>query len=81
MTKNALLRKIFFIYLEIDLSKKFNLNLGYILIEALYSDNQDDVLYKASFTKLMDILRSNNFVIIETGDKLWGLILGGSVFD
>ena len=70
LIKNSLSHTILVIYLEIDLSKKFNLNLRYILIKTLDLDNQDDALYKASFTKLVDILQSNNFVTIKSKDKL-----------
>ncbi len=78
LTKDALPGTILVIHLEMDISEKFNLNLGYILTGASDPDNQDDVLYKASFIKLMDTLRSNNFVTTESRDKLWGLVSGGS---
>lgn len=68
------------LYLEIDLSEKFNLKLRYILIRASDPDNQDDVLYKASFNKLIDILQSNNFITTENRHKLWGLVPRRSVF-
>ena len=70
LTKESLPHTILVIHLEIDLLEKFNSNLRYILTRILDLDNQDDVLYKASFTKLMDTLQSNNFVTIESGDKL-----------
>ncbi len=76
--KDALPRTILVIHLEIDILEKFNLNLGYILTGASDPDNQDDALYKASFIKLMVTLWSNNFVTTESGDKLWGLVPGGS---
>ncbi len=71
-------RTILVIYLEMDISEKFNLNLGYILIGVSDPDNQDDAIYKASFIKLIDTLQSNNFVTTESRDKLWGLVLGRS---
>lgn len=37
------------IYLKMDLSEKFNLNLGYILIRASSFDNQDNTLYRISY--------------------------------
>ncbi len=70
LTKDAPPRTILVIYLEMDISEKFNFNLGYILTGALDPDNQDDALYKASFIKLMDTLRSDNFITTESGDKL-----------
>ncbi len=60
-----------------DILEKFNLNLGYILTGASDPDNQDDALYKVSFIKFMDTLRSDNFITTESGDKLWGLVPGG----
>ncbi len=78
LTKDVLPRTILVIHLEMDISEKFNLNLGYILTGASDSDNQDDALYKAYFIKLMDTLRSDNFVTTESGDKWWGLVPGGS---
>ncbi len=78
LTKDALPGTILVIHLEMDISEKFNLNLGYILTGDSDPDNQDDALYKGSFIKLMDTLRSDNFVTTESGDKLWGLVLRGS---
>ncbi len=77
LIKDALPHTILVIHLEMDISEKFNLNLGYILTRASDPDNQDNALYKASFIKLMDTLRSDNFVTTESGDKLWGLVPGG----
>lgn len=76
LKKDALPYTIFVIYLEIDLLEKFNLNLGYILTGVLNLNNQDDTLYKAFVNKLIDTLLCNNFITIESGDKLWGLIPG-----
>lgn len=76
LPKDYLIYIILVIYLETDLSEKFNLNLNYILIKALDFDNQDNTLYKTSYQKLMDILLSNNFLITNSGDKLYGLVLG-----
>ena len=56
LLKDALPCTILVLYLEIDLPKKFNLNLGYILIWDLDPDNQDVVFYKVSFIKLMNML-------------------------
>ena len=70
MIKNALLRIILVIYLKMDFLKKFNLNLEYILTRALDQNNQDNALYKVFFTKIIDILRTDNFIIIEKRDKL-----------
>lgn len=58
------------IHLEIDLLKKFNLNLGYIQTRALDLNNQDNILYKTSFNKLIEMLQNDNFVIVESKDKL-----------
>lgn len=76
LTKDILSHIILVIYLKIDLWEKFNLNSGYILIKVLKPDDQDNVLYKSFFTKLMNILQGNHFIIIENGDKLRGLVLG-----
>ncbi len=78
LTKDALPHTILVFHLEMNISEKFNLNLGYILTRVSDPDNQDDALYKASFIQLMDTLRSDNFVTTESGDKLWGLIPGRS---
>lgn len=66
LIKDALLRTILVINLEMDLPKKYNLNLGYILTKALDLDNQENVLYKMSFNKLMNILWNNNFIITKS---------------
>lgn len=55
-TKDILLYTILVIYLETNLSKKFNWNLRNILIEVLDPNNQINALYKVFFTKLIDIL-------------------------
>ncbi len=70
LTNDFLPRTILVIHLKINFLKKFNLNLRYILIGALDLDNQDYIQYKASFTKFMDILQSNNLVTTKRGDKL-----------
>lgn len=58
------------IYLEMDLLEKFNLNLKYIQTKASDPNNQDNILYKASFNKLMEMLQNDNFVTTENKDKL-----------
>lgn len=70
LQKDVLARTLLVIHFEADLSEKFNLNLGYILKEALDPDNQDNTLYKALYQKLMDILWNDNFLTINSGDKL-----------
>lgn len=52
----------------------FNLNLRYILTKISDLNNQNNALYKVSFIKLMNIMRSNNFVTKKSRDKLWGLV-------
>ena len=53
LPKDGLACIILIIYLETDLSEKFNLNLGYILIKVSDPDNQNDTLYKTAYQKLM----------------------------
>ena len=74
LIKNSLSHIILVIHLKINLSEKFNLNLRFILKRTSDPDNQDNALYKVSFTKLIDILQNNNFKITESRDKLWGLV-------
>lgn len=69
LQKNILARIFLVIYLEKDLSEKFNFNLGYILKRVLDSDNQDDTLYKASYQKLMDTFWNDDFLTIDSRDK------------
>ena len=78
LQKDALACIILVIHLKVDLSEKFYLNLGYILKGAPDPDNQDDMLYKASYQKLIDILWNDDFLIVDSGDKLWGFIPGGT---
>lgn len=61
---------ILVIYLEINLLEKFNLSLRYILTKFLDLNNPEKALYKVFFIKLIDILRSKNFVMKENGNKL-----------
>lgn len=70
LTKDILLYTILVIYLDMDLLKKFNLYLGFILVRVLDIDNQDDVLSKIFFNKLMEKLQSEIFVMIKNEDKL-----------
>lgn len=81
MTKNCLIYTILVINLKIDLLKKFNLNLGYILIETPDPNNLDYMLYKVSYQKFIDIFWSNNFLTINSRDKLWGFVTRGIVFN
>ena len=78
LQKDALARTLLVVHLEADLSEKFNLNLGYILKGAPDPDNQDDTLYRASYQKLMDTLRNDDFLTADSGDKLWGFVPGGT---
>lgn len=55
LSKDCLVYTILIIYLEVNLSKKFNLNLDYILTKAPDLDNQNDILYKTFYQKLIDI--------------------------
>lgn len=77
LIKDALPHTILVIYLEMNFSEKFNLNLEYILSKASDWDNQDNMLYKAFFIKFMDILQNDNLVTTESRDKLWGLVPKG----
>lgn len=70
LIKDILPYTILVIYLDMDLLKKFNLYLGFILVRVLDIDNQDDVLSKIFFNKLMEKLQSEIFVIIKNEDKL-----------
>lgn len=70
LTKDILPYTILVIYLDMNLLKKFNLYLGFILVRVLDTDNQDDVLSKIFFNKLMEKLQSEIFVMIENEDKL-----------
>lgn len=54
--------------------------LRYILIKPSNPNKQDDVLYKTSFNQLIHTLWSDNFVNIKSRDKLYDLVLKGSVF-
>lgn len=76
LLKDGLAYTILVIHLKTNLSEKFNLNLGYILTRAPDSDNQDDTLYRASYHKLMDTLRNEDFLTANSRDKLWGFVLG-----
>lgn len=78
LPKDCLVRTILVVHLETDLSEKFNLNLGYILTGAPDPDNQNDTLYRASYQKLMDTFRSDDFLTANSGDKLWGFVPGGT---
>lgn len=69
LTKDILPYTILVIYLDMELLKKFNLYLGFILVRVLDIDNQDDVLSKIFFNKLMEKLQSEIFVMIENEDK------------
>lgn len=69
-----------FDYLKTDLSEKFNLNLISILTKASNPDNQDDILYRMSYQKY-DTFQSDNFITLNSRDKLWGLILERALSD
>lgn len=71
LIENCLVCKILVIYLEIDLSEKLNLILKYILIKASYSDNQDNILYKAFYHKFINIFSNKSFLSTNCEDKLW----------
>lgn len=70
LSNDSLTYIILVIYLKIDQWEKFNFNLDYILSKALDPDNQDNMLYKTSYQKLIDILWDNNFSISNSKDKL-----------
>ena len=78
LQKDASARTLLVIHLEADLSEKFKLNLSWILKRAPDPDNQDDTLYKASYQKLMDTLRNDDFLTADNGDKLWGFVPRGT---
>lgn len=70
LLKDYLVYTILVIYLETDLLKKFNLNLGYILIKTLDPDNQENILYKTSYQKLINTFWNDNFLTINHRNKL-----------
>lgn len=68
------------IRLEADLSRKFITNLGFILTgNPDPNDKVDDLLYKASYEKLLQSLRADTFLTADSGDKLWGFVPGGGL--
>lgn len=68
------------IRLEADLSKKVITNLGFILTGSPeLNDKGGDLLYQASYEKLFQSLRADSFLTADSGDKLWGFVLGGGL--
>lgn len=68
------------IRLEADLSKKFIINLGFILTgNPDPKDKGGNLLYKASYDKLLQSLRGDTFLTADSGDKLWGFVPGGGL--
>lgn len=45
------------------------------MIKALNKNNQDNILYKVLFNKLINIMQNNKFINIKNRDKLWSLVL------
>lgn len=61
LQQDTLVRIIVVVHLEADLSEKFKLNFGYILTGAPDPDNKDDILNRASYQKLIDTFRNEDF--------------------
>lgn len=59
------------LYLEVDLSEKFTINLGFIPTRNPNpNDNDGNLLYKALYKKLFQSICANTFLITSRKDKL-----------
>lgn len=74
LTKRQSSCKILIVYLKADLFEKFYLNLGYIRTRVPYPDNLDNMFYRTSYQKFINIFQNDNFLTANSRNKLWDFV-------